>query len=101
MRRTIAFLAIGILGALSAACGSGVGGHTYHNNGGVVQVEFKRDGKATVSAGADVHACIYSESGNTVKLICENRRTDLQMQEDGALVGPSEGPMARLTPVNN
>ena len=101
MRRTIAFLATAALGALVAACGSRVDGRTYYNTGGVVQIEFKGDGKALVSAGADVHKCKYSQAGNSVNLICEDGRTNLKMQDDGALVGPSEGAMARLTPEKN
>jgi len=101
MRRAIAFLATGALSAFAASCGGRVSGHTYHNNGGVVQIEFKRDGTALVSADTYVRSCKYSESGNSVTLVCENGKTAFKLQEDGALVGPSEGSMARLTPVKN
>jgi len=93
---TTAFLCI-----LLGACGSRVSGHVYHNNGGVVQIEFKSGGRAYVSAGAIVHPCEYLQSGKTVTLACNGNRTEFRVQEDGALVGPAEGEMARLTPVLN
>ncbi|MBS1801851.1 MAG: hypothetical protein JST28_00710 [Acidobacteria bacterium] len=101
MRRGIAFIAAITPCTMIAACGSKVSDRTYHNNGGVVQVEFKRDGRALVSAGNHVHACSYTESGSSVRLTCQNEDTEFRMQDDGALVGPARGPMARLTPVEN
>ena len=101
MKRMMAFLAAGCLCAFLGACGSKVSGHTYHNNGGVVQVEFKSGGRAYVSAGPIVHTCSYSESGKSVSLICNGDTTDFSVQDDGALVGPAAGLMARLTPVQN
>jgi len=101
MRRATAFLAILTLSEFVAACGSGVRGHTFHNNGGVVQVEFKAGGKALVSDGASTHSCGYAETGKSVNLICDDGTTDFTMEADGALVGPSAGAMARLTPVKN
>ena len=101
MRRTTACLAAACLCAILVACGSRVSGHTYHNNGGVVQVEFRTGGKAYVSAGPIVHTCSYSESGKSVSLVCDGDTTDFRVQDDGALVGPAAGLMARLTPVQN
>jgi hypothetical protein len=101
MKRIDACLVIALFGALLSACGSQVRGNTYHNNGGAVQVEFKSGGKASVSAGPTSRMCSYSESGMTVTLICNSDITSFSVQNDGALVGPAEGLMARLTPVKN
>ena len=101
MRRRTAFFAIVFFCSLLDACGSRVSGHIYHNNGGVVQVEFKSDGKAYVYAGPSSRVCSYSETGEAVSLVCNGNTTKLTMQDDGALVGPAEGVMARLTPVKN
>ena len=101
MRRMTACVAAACLCAFMAACGSMVSGHTYHNNGGVVQVEFKTGGKAYVSAGSSVHTCSYSESGKSVSLVCDGDTTHFRVQDDGALVGPAAGLRARLTPVQN
>lgn len=82
-----------------AACGSKVSGHTYHDNGGVVTVEFKSGGKAFVSAGPITQTCSYSQSGKAISLVCEGDTTQFTLEDDGALAGPSDGMMARLTPV--
>ena len=101
MKRLAAFLALAVVCPFSDACGRGVSGHTYHNNGGVVQIEFKSGGKAYVSDGPTSHSCIYSESGKIVNLKCGGDTTNFTMEDDGALVGPPHGLMARLTPVKN
>jgi hypothetical protein len=101
MRRMTALLPTTVLCPLVVACGSSVNGHVYHNNGGVVQVEFKSGGRAYVSAGRVVHPCSYSESGKLVSLVCDGNTTEFQVQVDGVLVGPANGLMARLTPIQN
>jgi hypothetical protein len=96
-----AFVVIVLLCPFLNACGSKVSGHTYRNNGGVVQAEFKSGCKAYVTAGPQHRNCTYSEFGKTVSLICDGTATSLTVQEDGALAGPPGGLMARLTPVKN
>jgi hypothetical protein len=90
-----------LLCVILGACGSRVSGHVYHNNGGAVQVEFKSGGRAFLSNGPAIYNCRYAESNNAVSLVCNGDRTVFRVQEDGALVGPAEGQMARLTPVLN
>ena len=101
MRRNAVFLATVLSCMFLHGCGSRVSGHTYHNNGGVVQVEFKSGGKAYVSAGPKNGVCDYSESGKTVTLVCDGDTTSFSVQDDGALVGPEKSLMARLTPLKN
>lgn len=101
MRRMTAFLVLLALSAFLGSCGDAVTGHIYQNNGGVVQVEFRSAGRAFVSAGTVVHRCTYSESGRSVSLVCNGETTNFKVQDDGALVGPANGLMARLTPVQN
>ena len=75
-----------------------VQGHTYQNNGGVVVVEFKANGKAYVSAGPTSNTCKYTQSGAKVSLLCEGDKTDFTIDEDdGALLGPPDGMLTRLT----
>jgi hypothetical protein len=62
---------------------------------------FKSGGNAFVSAGFTSHACTYSESGKTVNMVCDGDTTSFTVQDDGALTGPPNGLMARLTPVKN
>jgi hypothetical protein len=82
-----------------AACGGKVSGRTFQDNGGVVKIEFKSGGKAYVAAGPASHTCSYSESGNKVNLVCDGDTTTFTVEDDGALAGPPDGLMARLTPL--
>lgn len=94
-----------ILGAIGAAafclplagCGSSVAGSTYIDNGGVVQIEFKSDGKAYVSTGPVSNACTYTQSGKALTLNCNGDRTAFTIDDDGALNGPPNGFLSRLT----
>ena len=75
-----------------------VQGNTYHGNGDVVVVEFKSNGKAFESTGPVSTPCTYSQSGNNVTLICEKDKTNFTVDpDDGALIGPSDGFLGRLT----
>src|SRR5229473_6773262 len=92
-------LAIAILGTLATAlgCSGKVAGNTYEDNGGVVKIEFKSGGKAYLSAGPATTTCTYSESGKTVTLICVGDKTAFTVEDDGALSGPPDGLLTRLT----
>ena len=100
MKRLGPSSAIAFLGFFLVACECRVNGHIYHNNGAVVRVEFRSGGRAYVSRGAFNYLCSYSQSGKSVKLICAGDTTNFRVQDDGALVGPAEGLMARLTPLD-
>jgi len=84
-------LSSGLLAAItgivfvSTGCGGKVQGNTYADNGGVVKVEFKSDGKAYVSTGPVSNNCSYSESGKNVTLVCEGDKT-IFTQPRGAVV---------------
>ncbi|MBZ5555521.1 MAG: hypothetical protein LAO21_22675 [Acidobacteriia bacterium] len=93
-------LAVAVLATLllaAAGCGGKVQGNTYRDNGGVVKIEFKTDGKAYVSTGPVTTPCTYSEEGKKVTLTCEGDKTLFTVDADGALNGPPNGFMARLT----
>lgn len=79
------------------ACGAGVEGNTYTGNGSVVVVEFKSGGRAFVSTGPVSTPCTYTASGKTVTLICEGDKTVFTVDDDGALIGPPNGMLGRLT----
>jgi hypothetical protein len=80
-----------------AGCSGKLQGNTYEDNGGVVKMEFKSDGKAYVSTGPVTNSCTYTESGKTVTLTCEGDKTVFTLDDDGALNGPPGGFLARLT----
>jgi len=94
VRCTWAFCA---LAGLSTECAAGVAGNSYAGNGGVVQIDFKSGGKAYVSTGPISTPCTYSESGKTVTLVCEGDKTVFTIDDDGALIGPPDGLLGRLT----
>lgn len=92
------FAILAILVVFSTGCGGNtVEGSTYIDNGGVVQIEFKSGGKAFVSTGPVTNPCSYSQSGKTVTLICNSDKTVFTIGDDGALNGPPEGFLTRLT----
>jgi hypothetical protein len=94
--RAVAFAVIGILG-LGIGCGGKVEGNTYEGNGGVVKIEFKSGGKAYLSAGPATTTCTYTESGKTVTMVCVGDTTVFTVEDDGALSGPPDGLLTRLT----
>jgi hypothetical protein len=90
-------LAIGLL-MVAIGCGGGVKGNTYADNGNVVQIEFKSDGKAYMSMGPATNTCTYTESGKNVTLTCGPGETiAFTVDEDGGLNGPPGGMVSRLT----
>lgn len=102
MKRIVPLSAFALVFPFMGACGSRVSGHVYHNNGGVVQVEFRARGEAIVSSGPVSRPCSYSESGKSISLVCaDSGATRLIIQDDGALVGPPQGLLSRLTPLEN
>jgi hypothetical protein len=93
-----ALLALAV-GTLSVAMGcGGVKGNTYVDNGNVVQIEFKSDGKAYMSMGPMTNTCTYTEKGKNVTLNCGPGETlAFTVDSDGALNGPPGGMVSRLT----
>jgi hypothetical protein len=88
---------LALLGVATPACGGSVEGSTYAGNGGIVKIEFQSGGKAYVATGPVSTACTYSESGKNVTLLCEGDTTVFTVGDDGALNGPPEGLLGRLT----
>jgi hypothetical protein len=86
-----------LLPLVIAGCGSSVAGSTYIDNGGVVQIEFKSGGKAYVSTGPVSNACTYSQNGKTLTIICNGDKTIFTVDDEGALNGPPNGFLSRLT----
>lgn len=91
-----AFVFFAVLG-ITACGGAKVAGSTYSGNGGVVKIEFKSDGKAYVSTGPVSTTCSYQEKGKSLTLVCEGDETAFTIDDDGALIGPPGGMLARLT----
>ena len=94
--RTVAVVAILTVGA-SACGGATAAGHTYSGNGGIVKIEFQSGGKAFVSTGPVTTTCSYTEADKALTLDCEGDKTEFTVDDDGALIGPPDGMLARLT----
>ena len=90
-------LAVGSL-SVALGCGKSVKGNTYADNGNVVQIEFKSDGKAYMSMGPVTNTCNYTESGKNVTVTCGPAETlTFTVDDDGALNGPPGGMVSRMT----
>ena len=94
--RAISIAMIAML-AMTTGCGKKVEGNVYEDNGGVVKIEFKSGGKAYLSTRPATTTCTYSESGKTVTMICVGDKTVFTVEDDGALSGPPDGLLTRLT----
>jgi hypothetical protein len=103
--KSVVIVSLLIVGSALTSCSSGkaepssdkVQGHIYQDNGAVVVVEFKSNGKAFVSTGPVSTPCTYSQSGSNVTLICEKDKTNFTVDpDDGALIGPPDGFLGRL-----
>jgi hypothetical protein len=96
----LAYAGLSIAGC--GGCGStSVSGNTYQGNGGVVVVEFKSGGKAFVSTGPVSTTCSYTQNAKKVSLTCEGDTTVFTVDDDGALNGPPNGFLGRLTKKKN
>ena len=82
-----------------AACGSGVQGHTYADNVGMVKIAFQSGGKAVTTMGPLTATCTYTQSGSQVTLTCADQTTQLAVGSDGSLNGPQDGMLNKLTKV--
>lgn len=93
-----AMVVTAIVGICATACGGPTAeGHIYAGGGGVVKIEFKSGGEAHMSMGPISTPCTYSQSGKTLTLTCEGETTEFKVDDDGALIGPPDGMLARLT----
>ena len=77
---------LGLCG-LVAACGSKLNG-TYTNASGIVMLELKSGGKATMGVGGETKDCTYSEDGKQIHLTCAGDRIALRVNDDGSLWAP-------------
>jgi|SoiMethySBSTD1v2_1073268.scaffolds.fasta_scaffold725809_2 hypothetical protein len=96
--RAMNAVVFGMLAVAVTGCGgSAAEGHTYAGNGGMVKIEFKSDGKAYVATGPVSTPCSYTEKGKNITLLCDGDSTEFTVDDDGALIGPADGMLSRLT----
>ena len=84
-----ALRAIGVAGvsALLLACGSKLDG-TYTNPTGIVMLELRSGGKATMGVGGETRECTHTEDGKQIQLACGREKIQLRVNEDGTLFAP-------------
>lgn len=75
------------LSALSIACGSKLDG-TYTNPSGIVMLELRSGGKATMGLGGETRECSHAEEGKQVRLTCGGEKITLRINDDGTLFAP-------------
>ena len=75
-------LAIGM-----AACGSGIAG-TYTNPTGLVTLDLRSGGKASLAMMGENEDCTYDVADKKLNLMCKGEKTAWGIHDDGSLTGP-------------
>ncbi len=70
-----------------ASCGSGVSG-TYTNPTGMVTLDLKSGGKASLTVMGEMEPCTYDVDGKSMNLTCKGEKTEWGIHDDGSLSGP-------------
>jgi hypothetical protein len=86
VRRAMMVLILGCSMLYVAGCGDAVSGK-YADDTGVMSVEFKSGGKATVSIGGTPIETTYTVSGKTVTFTVNGDSKSLTINDDGSLSG--------------
>ena len=69
------------------ACGAGLSG-TYTNPTGLVTLDLRSGGKATLTMMGQNEQCTYDVSGKNLTLTCGGNKTVWGIHDDGSLTGP-------------
>lgn len=87
IRGALRFVVLLTLSTWATACGSKLDG-TYTNASGVVMLELKSGGKATMGVGGETKDCTHVEEGKQIRLTCAGDRITLRVNDDGSLWAP-------------
>jgi hypothetical protein len=87
LRGALRLAGVAGLSALSIACGSKLDG-TYTNPSGIVMLELRSGGKATMGVGGETRDCSHAEDGKQIRLTCGKEQIALRINEDGTLFAP-------------
>jgi hypothetical protein len=72
---------------LLCACGAGVTG-TYTNANGMVTLDLKSGGKASIAMMGENESCTYEVDGKNLNLTCSGGKTIWGIHDDGSISGP-------------
>jgi hypothetical protein len=89
-RRIVLIAALVLIAPAIGSCGSKMEG-TYTNTGGMVTLDLKSGGKATLTLMGDPAPCTYKVKDDKVMLDCtpKGEKVDFMIHGDGSLTGPS------------
>jgi hypothetical protein len=87
LRGALRLVGVAGLSSLTVACGSKLDG-TYTNPSGIVMLELRSGGKATMGVGGETRECTHAEEGKQVRLTCGKDQIALRINEDGTLFAP-------------
>ncbi len=85
-RRVVRLGACAALGALLMGCGSKVEG-TYSNVNGMVVLDLKSGGKATLSYAGENRDCGYTVDEKQIRMSCGREHFTFRRNQDGSLTG--------------
>ena len=71
----------------SAACGSKVNG-TYSNENGMIVLDVRSGGKASLTLMGQVAECTYEVEKEKLTLDCKGDKSVFVIHDDGSLTGP-------------
>jgi hypothetical protein len=69
------------------ACGAGLSG-TYSNPTGLVTLDLRSGGKASLTMMGENEQCTYDADGKNLTLTCAGNKTVWGIHDDGSLTGP-------------
>lgn len=87
VRKAAAVFVLSTLVLGLAACGSSLTG-TYTNASGLVMVELRSGGQATVTEMGQTNECTYDVADKDVTLTCAGDKSVFRRNGDGSLIGP-------------
>jgi hypothetical protein len=87
LRGALRLVGVAGLSTLAGACGSKLDG-TYTNPSGIVMLELRSGGKATMGVGGETRECTHAEEGKQVRLTCGKDQIALRINDDGTLFAP-------------
>jgi hypothetical protein len=94
-RKVVLGFVIACCTSFLGACGSGIAG-TYTNTNGLVTLDLRSGGKASLTMMGQNEQCTYNIDGKNLNLTCGGDKTVWGIHDDGSLTGPGfVGTLAR------
>ena len=85
--RIVVVVVITCCAFILGACGAGLSG-TYTNPTGLVTLDLRSGGKASLTMMGENEQCTYDADGKNLTLTCSGNKTVWGIHDDGSLTGP-------------